>query len=240
MPPGPGHQVAQRVLGRGRAAIGGACAAASRSQGGRLRSRSCLASALSAVRAAAGPGRARRLPDRPRGPLEQQRPLGQHELDVLAARDLDARRRAASAAIGSVHDSTWKCQVPSLVTVTSPPYRSVPGAELAHPDQRAQPAGGISQHHAGPEHAVALSDDGGADLEGLARDGLGRAAPALDHGLDVKDGDASDHAVTVPSHDSQRNPDPVVSTQRSMMTARESDPTFHCPRNASAAARAAA
>ena len=38
-----------------------------------------------------GPGGARRLPDRPRGPLEEQRPLGQHELDVLAARDLDAR-----------------------------------------------------------------------------------------------------------------------------------------------------
>ena len=32
------------------------------------------------------------------------------------------------AAIGSLHDSTWKYQVPSSVTVTSAPYRSVPGA----------------------------------------------------------------------------------------------------------------
>jgi hypothetical protein len=57
---------------------------------------------------------------------------------------------------------------------------------------------------------VALADDSRADLESLARDGLGLPAPALDYGLDVEDGDASDHAVTVPSHDSQGNPDPVV------------------------------
>jgi hypothetical protein len=53
-------------------------------------------------------------------------------------------------------------------------------------------------------------DDGGADLESLTRNGLGRAAPALNQGLNVKDGDTSDHAVTVPSYASQRNGDPVV------------------------------
>src|SRR6202035_4091033 len=38
-----------------------------------------------------GAGGARRLPDRPRGPLEKQRPPGQHKLDVLAAGNLDPR-----------------------------------------------------------------------------------------------------------------------------------------------------
>jgi hypothetical protein len=112
----------------------------------------------------------------------------------------------AQCAIGSFHDSTWKCQVHrdiAAVTVRS-------GRQLAHPDQRAQPAGGISQHRPGAEHAVPFFDDGCADLESLARNGLGRAAPALYQGLDVKDGDASDHVVTVPSYESQRNADPVV------------------------------
>jgi hypothetical protein len=82
--------------------------------------------------------------------------------------------------------------------------------ELAHPHQRADYAVGISQHRRGPEPAVAFPDDSCADLESLARDGLGQPTPALDHGLDVEDWDASDHAVTVPSHDSQGNPDPVL------------------------------
>ncbi len=47
-------------------------------------------------RAQRGPGRRRaggagRLGDPPRGPLEQQRALGQHQLHVLAGRDLDRR-----------------------------------------------------------------------------------------------------------------------------------------------------
>jgi hypothetical protein len=49
---------------------------------------------------------------------------------------------------------------------------------------------------------VPFLDDGGADLEGFAGDGLGGAAPALYNGLHIEDGDASDHAVTVPSCDS--------------------------------------
>jgi hypothetical protein len=57
---------------------------------------------------------------------------------------------------------------------------------------------------------VPLYDDGRADLKGLANDRLGGPTPALHHGLDIEDGDASDHAVTVPSHDSQAKPDPVV------------------------------
>jgi hypothetical protein len=74
--------------------------------------------------------------------------------------------------------------------------------ELAHANQRAGLARRISEHHAGAERAVSLSDDSRADLEGLAGDGLGGAAPALHHGLDIENGDASDHAVTVPSCDS--------------------------------------
>ena len=49
---------------------------------------------------------------------------------------------------------------------------------------------------------MAFSDDSGADLESLADDRLGWATPALHHGLEVEDGDTSDHAVTVPACDS--------------------------------------
>ena len=41
---------------------------------------------------------------------------------------------------------------------------------------------------------MAFSDDSGADLESLADDRLGWATPALHRGLDVQDGDTSDHA----------------------------------------------
>jgi len=41
---------------------------------------------------------------------------------------------------------------------------------------------------------MAFSDDSGADLESLADDRLGWATPALHRGLDVEDGDTSDHA----------------------------------------------
>ena len=46
---------------------------------------------------------------------------------------------------------------------------------------------------------MAFYDYSGADLESLADDRLGRATPALHRGLDVENGDTSDHAVTVPA-----------------------------------------
>jgi len=57
---------------------------------------------------------------------------------------------------------------------------------------------------------MALSDDGGADLECLTVYRFGGATPALHSGLDVEDGDTSDHRVTVSSRESRGNADPVV------------------------------
>ena len=199
-PPGPGHEVPQRVLREDRGDLAAAApppAGPTAAGCGRGAVRTGERVAQSA-RAAAGRGGARRLPDRPRGPLEQQRPLGQHELDVLAARDLDARVVVpVRDRIGPRLDVEVPGALAGTVDVRAVAVRS--RRELPHP----APAGRvlarrISQHHGGAEHAVALSDDGRADLEGLAGDRLGRPAPALHHGLDIEDGDASDHAVKVP------------------------------------------
>jgi hypothetical protein len=45
---------------------------------------------------------------------------------------------------------------------------------------------------------VPLHEDGRTDLKRLAGDRLGGAATALHDGLDIEDGDASDHAAKVP------------------------------------------
>ena len=73
------------------AAMAGSSDPASRSRGVSRRSRSSATSARSAVRAAAGRSAPGGWRDPPRGPLEQQRALGEHQLHVLAGRDLDRR-----------------------------------------------------------------------------------------------------------------------------------------------------
>ena len=88
-----------------------------------------------------GPGGAGRLPDRPGRPLEQQRALGQHQLDVLAARDLDAgvvvpgRDRIAPR---------LDLEMPGALVghgdLGAVPVR--PRRQLAHPHQRAGPPAG--------------------------------------------------------------------------------------------------
>jgi hypothetical protein len=67
-----------------------------------------------------------------------------------------------------------------------------------HPYERAKLPLGISKYNPGTERPVPLNEDGGAYLEGLARDGLRGALPALHNRLNVKDRDASDHPPTVP------------------------------------------
>ena len=100
--------------------------AASRSQGGTPRSRSFLASAFSAVLAAAGLAA-------PGGCLIERAARSKSSAPSVSISSTSwpsGTLMAASwcqAAIGSLHDSTWKYQVPSSVTVTSAPYRSVPG-----------------------------------------------------------------------------------------------------------------
>ena len=98
----------------------GVCAAASRSQGGRLRSRSFLATVFSAVRAAAGR-------DAPGGCLIERAARSKSSAPSVSIsstswpRGILMSASCAQCAIESFHDSTRNCQVPSLVTVTSAP-----------------------------------------------------------------------------------------------------------------------
>ena len=196
-PPGPGHVVPERVLREDRRDP--RCPRRLEPVPGRQAPVTEPAAECGEVAARRrGAGRARRLLDRPRRALEEQRAFGQHQFDVLAARDLDAR------VVIPVRDRIR----PGLNVVLPGAFarhghvRSVAvraRLELPHPDQRAGFACRISEHHAGTERAVPLYEDGRADLEGLAGDRLSWAAPALHHGLDIEDGDASDHAVKVPS-----------------------------------------
>src|SRR6202043_754078 len=80
--------------------------------------------------------------------------------------------------------------------------RAVPvraGHQLAHGDQRLGLAIRADQRHASAEHLVSLAEHGGGDGEGLAGYRLGWTPPAVHDGLDVKDGDSSDHHQTLPS-----------------------------------------
>ena len=100
--------------------IRGARAAASRSQAGRLRSRNFFASALRSVRAAAG----RAAPGGCRTDRAARSNSSAPSVSMSSTSWPTGILMPASwsqAAIGSDQDSTWKYQVPSLVTVTSAP-----------------------------------------------------------------------------------------------------------------------
>jgi len=87
---------------------------------------------------------------------------------------------------------------------------------------------------------MAFSDDSGADLESLADDRLGWATPALHHGLEVEDGDTSDHAVTLPARIWKRRAAPGHCAACTPLPASSlaQDPTL--PDNGSASRSAAA
>ena len=71
--------------------------------------------------------------------------------------------------------------------------------QFVHVDQRGSLALGPAQHHAGAEHLVPFPEDGGTDREGFSGYRLCGAAPALQDGLDVQDGNASYHPLKLPS-----------------------------------------
>ncbi len=107
--------------------ICGVSVAASRSQGGSPRSLSFLASVLSKARAAAGPAA-------PGGCLIPRAARSKSSAPSASISSTSWPRGTLMAAswcqcaIGSLQASTWNCQVPSCVTVTSAPYLSDPGA----------------------------------------------------------------------------------------------------------------
>ena len=141
-------------------------------------------------RPAARPGRLR---DPPRGPLEQQRALGEHQLHVLASGYLDGR---VVVPAGDRVAPRLHVEAPHALAghghVRAPPVDA--RRELAHVQQRARLALRISQHRRGVDDAVPFTENRGTDLECLARHRLRRAAPAVHRGLHVKDRDASNHA----------------------------------------------
>ncbi len=111
------------------AAMAGSSAAASRSQGGSGRLRSRAASARSAARAAAG-----RLAPGGCGIRRAARSNSSAPSVSISSTSWPAGILIAASwcqlAIGSPQASTWNRHSPSLVTVTSAPYRSVPGRQL--------------------------------------------------------------------------------------------------------------
>jgi hypothetical protein len=124
--------------------------------------------------------------------LEDPRALLQHQLGVLAARDLDA------GVVPPVRDRVAPGLDPEV------PHAGGGGSDLggvpvgaaddlAHARERPGLPLRVAQDHTGAEHLVPLAEHGGADLEGLAGDGLGRPATAVDHRLDVEYGNTSDH-----------------------------------------------
>ena len=135
---------------------------------------------------------------RPGRAVEQDGPLGQHQFHVLAARDLDA------GVVAPVAD-----RVAPGLHVEPPPALGIrrdlgrvavqAGEYLPHPGRRLALAVRAAQHHAGPGYLVSLTEHGRADLEGFPDDGLGRPAPAVEHGLHVTDHYPTDHPRTLPS-----------------------------------------
>src|SRR5947207_531045 len=135
---------------------------------------------------------------RPRRAVEQEGALRQHQLHVLPPRDLDARVVApmADGVAPGLH-----VEPPPALGVRRDLGR-VPvqaGEYLAHPGQRLALAVRATQHHSGPGNLMSLTEHGRADLEGFPGDGLGRSAPAVDHGLHVTDHYPTDHPRTLPS-----------------------------------------
>src|SRR6202167_1236245 len=75
------------------------------------------------------------------------------------------------------------------------------GGQFAHVADRCSLTARPAQHHAGAEHLVPFPDHGGTDLEGFSCYRLSGAAPALQDGLDVQDGNASYHPLKLPTLD---------------------------------------
>jgi hypothetical protein len=138
------------------------------------------------------PARARRLRDPPPGPLEQQRALGEHQLDVLASGYLDGRVMVPA---GDRVAPRLHVEAPRALAghghVRTPPVGA--RRELAHVYQRGCLAIWVPQHRGGVDDAVPLAEDRGADLECFALCRPRRSPPALHGGLYVKDRDSSNH-----------------------------------------------
>ena len=133
-------------------------------------------------------------------PLEEQLPLGEHQVDVDTGRDLEP---------GGVLPGPDRVG-PGLDLEGPPPGlvgrepRVVPVRDvgvLHHLHRRPSLAAGIGRDHLGAELVVTLAEHAGGHRKGLADRRLRREVTAVDggvhHGRDVHDGDASDHASTL-------------------------------------------
>ncbi len=132
----------------------------------------------------------------PGGPLVQQGALLQDQLGVDPGRDLDAGVVPPGGdgvaprlhPVGPVADRRRG-------DVGAPAVGA--GGELAHRGPGTRAAVGVRQDDVGGDRVVALREHRGGDTEGLALDGLGGAAAALDERPDVQDRNAADGGVGV-------------------------------------------
>ena len=107
-------------------------------------------------------------------------PSSRTSVGVDPGRDLDPRRGAARWRPGRSTPPPCTSSGPRAVGVTSAPQRSVPGASSRIGVQGPGRPRGSREHDVGVDRVVALAEDGGGDLEGLADHGLGRPAAAVD------------------------------------------------------------
>ncbi|MCF0089077.1 hypothetical protein B0E37_04165 [Streptomyces sp. MH192] len=130
------------------------------------------------------------------GPLVQSRTLLQHQLDVLAGRDLDSGVVPPGGdgvaprlhPVGPVADRRrGDLGAPAVGA----------GGQLPHRRPGPRTALRIRQHDVGGDRVVALREERGGDLEGLPLDGLRRTPAALDERPDVQDRNAADGGIGV-------------------------------------------
>ena len=120
--------------------------------------------------------------------------LLQHEVDVHARGDLDAGV-VAPGAVGVRPSLHAQAPVAGRVGGQARLVAVQARQDLDHAGAGAVGAVGAHEDGGGAEAVVALAEDGGADGEDLARNGLDRPAPVLDDREDLGDRDAPDGGV---------------------------------------------
>ena len=132
------------------------------------------------------------------GPIEEQRALGQHQVDVLADRHLDRR------VVPPVRDRVAPRLDPEMPQALARRDHFGPVAvgalgQLAHRHDRLAAARGIAQDDAGAEHLVPLAEHGGRHRHDLAGHGFGWPAAAVDERLNVENRNPADHHEKLPN-----------------------------------------
>ena len=139
-----------------------------------------------------------------RRPLEQQRALGEHQLDVDAGLDLDRRVvRPRAVRVRPALDAERPVAGARRHQARLEPVE--PGRDVDHPGARAVDPGRVGEHRRRGDGVVPFAEHGGPHGHRLADDGLGREPPGLGDGGDVHDGDAADGGAAAARGESSRS-----------------------------------